>query len=284
MNEKIISEILCRFFISTPDNRLVGEKENRFNKYMFSYTGKSGLKYTSPRKIRWPNGGLDKRDLMSDRIDELSKSNKPISDILTLNDGYGFEFPFDKEIIIINDNKLWLDILAKKGLTYSTIGLFNEKYKKKNLKKNFFKNALDKRYHRLDLYDPIRHLNIEHDGDWCHIPELDEARDEFIHTKFPDIIIKRIVNFDPRKRPECKNELAEFLNKYNTPLYDSPRVFRYDDYVIKQQLLENNVDIQFILDCVNSGIDLSRINKDLANDLNQFIKNNEKSLKNLINA
>ena len=278
MNENYIKKLLALYFISTPDGRLIGDKENRFNPYEFSYTGPSGFKYTSPRRLIWPSGSYGRRnDILEDRIKALQKQNKPISEILSINYNYGFEFRLDQEVIIVNDHYLWLECLKKQGLDYSSIPEFEKKYKKKVLEKNYFKNAIDKRYHRLDLYDPTRHLNIEHDGSWCHIPELDAARDEFLHIKFPDLIIERIIDFDLKKKPECKEILLNIFNKYSEPKYKDPLVFRYDDFVISQQFSENEDAIRFIIDCVNKGFDLSQITEKLAIELNRF-KNNSKNV------
>lgn len=273
MNEEL-ERLVRNYFIVTPDNRLIGDKENRFNDYMFSYTGRSGKIYTSPRRIRWPSGKSDRRDIMTDRVDALGKKNKPIATIESFNYGYGYEFTFDHEVVVLNKHNKWVELLAKRGLTYSTISIFEDKYKKKNLKKGFFKNALDKRYHRLDLYDPIRHLNIEHDGEWCHIPELDEARDEFLLSEYPTIQIKRVVDY--KDTTEDREKLKEIFDSYYTSLHEDPLVFRYDSWVVEQQLEENSDDLQLISEYLNKGYDLSKIGimNELANKLNIFKKRN----------
>ena len=281
---KELERLVRNYFIVTPDNRLIGDKENRFNDYMFSYTGRSGKIYTSPRKIRWPSGKSDRRDMLDDRISALGKKNKPIDEIESFNRGYGYEFTFDHEVIILNKHDKWIELLAKHGLTYSTIPIFEDKYKKKNLKKGFFKNALDKRSFRLDLYDPIRHLNIEHDGEWCHIPELDEARDEFLLSEYPDLHIERIVDY--KDTSEDRKKLKEIFDTYYTPLYENPLVFRYDSWVIEQQLKENSDDLLFISEYLDKGYDMSKIGtiNDLASKLYIFEERNYKKPEILICA
>ena len=267
MNEDLI-KLFKEYIRETPDKRKIDDKENRYNSWMFSYTGRSRKIYTAPRKIKWPSGKQDKRDIMSDREDALKKKNKPINLIEEFNYGYGYEFVFDHEVIILNDHEIWLSILSKKGLTYSTIPIFEEKYKKKTLKKGYFKNALDKRYHRLDLYDPIRHLNIEHDGEWCHISELDEARDEFLGIMYPELFIERVSDY--KDTSENKNKLKEIFETYKTPLYKNPLVFRYDSWIIEQQLLEHESDLLYISECLELGYSLGTIQNELALELYRF--------------
>ena len=51
-----LEELFRRFILSTPDTRLIGDKENRYNDYCFSYTGQSGEVYLFPQKIQYDDG------------------------------------------------------------------------------------------------------------------------------------------------------------------------------------------------------------------------------------
>ena len=270
MTKEELLDLFKNYIITTPDGRLVGDKENRFNTWMFSYTGKSGQIYTAPRKKRWSSGKSDTREILNDRINALGKKNKPTKEIEAFNCGYGYEFGFDHEVIVlIEDDLEWKELLAKNGLTSKTIPLFEAKYKKGNLRKYYFQMTLDKRLFRLDLYDPIRHLDLEHDGSWCHIPEIDAARDEYLSSHFPGLHIERITDYDPTK-PEKKEELKKIFDTYNIPLWKEPLVFNYDSWVIEQQLLEQQEELDFISEYLKRGHTLGTIPSGLATKLNRY--------------
>lgn len=275
--EKEILELLDggRFFLVTPDNRLIEDKENRYNAWIFSYTGPSGLVYSSPRKKRWPSGKQDKRDLMNDRHNALQKEyTKPLKEIENFNLGYGYEFCFDREVIVLIENtKKWQEVLEKYGLTYSSIPKFEEKYKSLRLKKNYFRSVLDKRYFRLDLYDPYRHLNLEHDGSKFHISEIDKARDEYLKTLYPDLCIERILDYDERKLDK-KLELKAIFDSRKNRVYQSPLVFRYSRWVIGQQLQEYESDLMYISECLKEGCRLENIKNDLALKILHYTRQN----------
>lgn len=277
MTKEELLDLFRRFIITTPDGRLVGDRENRYNPYIFSYTGKSSLVYTFPRKIRWSDGYQDSRDIFSDRQDAEGKKNKPVKEMEEFNHLMGYEFPFDHEVSIwLEDRELWLKLLKKNGLTYESIPKFEEKYKSMRKDRKYFKLVLEKRYFRLDLYDPIRHLNLEHDGSWCHIQEIDEARDEYLKTKFPTIHIERIQDYN-KKDSESRMKLKKILDSYLEPSYLDPLVFRYDQEVIEQQLIEYQFDLEYIINYLERGYKLENIQNKLAIDLNRYLKN----LKNL---
>lgn len=274
MTKEELFKLFERFIITTPDGRLIGGKENRFNRWMFSYSGKSGQIYTAPRKIKWPSGEQDKRDILDDRLKALDKEyTDAIKEIENFNYGYGYEFKFDREIIVwILDRELWLKLLEEQGLTYSTIEVFDKKYEKKRLKKGYFKSVLNKRYFRLDLYDPIRHLDLEHDGNWCHIPEIDEARDEYLRLTFPGIQIERVVDF--KNKPEDLENLKSVFKTYQTLLYKDPLVFRFEPEIISQQLTEQNQDITEIITYLEKGYRLETIQNNLSTELYRYKSKN----------
>ena len=99
MTKEELLDLFKNYIITTPDGRLVGDKENRFNTWMFSYTGRSGQIYTAPRKKRWASGKPDTRDILDDRLNALGKKNKPTKEIEAFNCGYGYEFKFDHDIV-----------------------------------------------------------------------------------------------------------------------------------------------------------------------------------------
>lgn len=277
MTEKELKDLFIDYVVSTPDGRLIGDKENRYNDYEFSYTGPSGVTYTSPRKIDYLDGKKCDRDIMDDRVTAINKRNTPIRNIEEFNYGYGYEFKFDPEVIIpIEDSQEWKDLLAKNGLTYDTIPIFEEKYNKDNhLGKYYFKRVLNQRHFRLDLFDPVRHLNLEHDGSWCHISEIDAARDEYLSSHYPVLHIERITDYDPKK-PEKKEELKKIFDTYNTPLWKEPLVFKYDSLVIKQQLHKQQEELDFILEYLKRGYTIGTIPSTLAAELNRYaIKTNK---------
>ena len=191
-------------------------------------------------------------------------------EIEAFNCGYGYEFGFDHEVIVLIEGDLeWKELLAKNGLTPETIPEFEARYKKGNLRKYYFQMAIDKRLFRLDLYDPIRHLDLEHDGSWCHIPEIDAARDEYLSSHFPGLHIERITDYDPTK-PEKKEKLKKIFDTYNTPLWKEPLVFNYDSWVIEQQLFEQQEELDFIFEYLKRGRTLGTIPSELATKLNRY--------------
>lgn len=271
MTEKELKDLFTNYIVSTPDGRLIEEKENRYNDYEFSYTGPSGVTYTAPRKMNYLDGKKCDRDIMNDRVTAINKKNTPIQNIKEFNYGYGYEFKFDPEVIIPIENGIkWKDLLAKNGLTYETVPMFEEKYNKdKHLGKYYFKKVLNQRHFRLDLYDPNRHLDLEHDGFWCHIPEIDAARDEYLGSHYPVLHIERIVDYDPKK-PEKKEELKRIFDTYSTPVWKEPLVFTYDSWVIKQQFLEQQDELDFICGYLKCGHTLGTIPSELATKLNRY--------------
>lgn len=286
MNREGLLDLFREVVLKTPDGRLIGDKENRYNLYMFSYTGDSRLVYTFPRKARWPDGKVCNRDIMDDLAKALKDENtKAIKLIKEFNVSYGYEFKFDPEVHVwILNRNLWLSLLKKYGLTYESIPEFENRYEKKVLKKNYFRSILTKRYIRFDLYDPYRHLNLEHDGSHCHIPEVDLARDEYLRIMYPFLHIERIVDYDEKKRPECKDELKNIFDTYYERLYKTPYIFRYDDDIVSQQIQENQIDLDYIEYYLNRGYDLRLIRNKLAIELVRYADKNLRSLENLISA
>ena len=263
-----------KFFLVTPDGRLISDKENRYNPYTFSYTGPSGIIYTSPRKQDYPTGTICDRDIMNDRdkalIDEYTK---PIRQIEEFNASWGYEFKIDREVIIpITDHNMWVEILRKHGLCYSTISIFEEKYKKKVKEKNHFFKTINKRNIRMDFLDPLRHLNIEHDGSAFHIPEEDEARDEYLHLIYTSLKIERISDFDNRKTEKIK-ELKNIFDKHLEGIQENPLRINFDSFVIDQQLKKFEPDLIEILKLIEKGYSLDRIGNKLATELNRYYAN-----------
>jgi hypothetical protein len=272
MTKKELVDLFKNHVITTPDGRLIGDKENRFNPYMFSYTGPSGIVYTSARKMDYLNGKLCDRDIMNDRANALITEYKnPIKQIEEFNVGWGYEFKLDREVIIpIIYTELWIDILKKHGVCHETIPTLEKKYEKilRN-KKNHFQKIMTQRYFREDFFDPYRHLNIEHDGSAFHIPEVDAARDEYLQLMYPSLKIERIIDFKNTK-PEKIKELKSIFDKYLDKKQETPLEIRFDSWVIEQQLLKQQENLDFIIECLGLGYTLSTIPSDLATKLNKY--------------
>ena len=275
MTEKELVDLFKSFITSTPRGRLISEKENRFNSYEFSYTGPSGVVYTSPRKLDFPNGKLCDRDIMNDRADALVKEyKKPIKWIEEFNLEWGYEFKIDREIIIpIIYHEKWIEILAKHGVCYGTIYILENKYKKKVKEKNYFFKTINKRHIRLDFIDPYRHLNLEHDGSAFHIQEVDDARDEYLRLVYPTLRIERISDFK-KTDPNKVNELGNIFGKYFDDIQETPLVMNFDSFVVNQQLKKFEPEIIEILELMEKGYSLDKIigNK-LALELNRYYAN-----------
>ena len=271
MTEKELVDLFKSFITSTPKGRLISEKENRFNSYEFSYTGPSGVVYTFFRKMDYPNDKRCDRDIMKDRADALvSEYKEPIKWIEEFNIWWGYEFKLDREIIIPIVYDKWVKILKKHGISYETIPILEEKYKKiVRDKKDYFQRIITKRYFRLDFFDPYRHLNIEHDGSAFHIPEVDAARDEYLKSIYPSLKIERIMDFKNTSQEKVK-ELKNIFDKYLDKKQETPLEIRFDSLVIEQQLLKQQDELNFIIEKLKHGYTLETITSNLAAELNRY--------------
>ncbi len=272
-----VLDLYKKVITTTTDGKLISEKENRYNQYFFSYTGRSGLIYTFPQNIQYyRTGKWQGRSIKYDRDHAISKPNKQVKNLESVIYGYGYLYKCDTEVCIWiqdSDRELWLYLLAKRGLTYDPESIKKFCLKYKNKKYDDFIQILDKRYIRLDEWEPFKHLNIEHDGTVWHIPEVDQARDEFLKIKYPFINIERISDFNKSSKSKM-NELRSILDKYNNISLD-PFTFNYEDKVIEQQLVNKNQDIEYVINkLLIPGNKLEYINSELALELYNYEKEN----------
>lgn len=251
-----LEDLFRLFVLSTPDARLIGDKENRYNNYSFSYTGQSGEVYLFPQRIQYDDGsGWGKGTIKHFREHTLLKSNGQINSMEKFIRQEFPHFKFDKEVLVwIHNRKLWRRICKKYGLedTEESIGKLCYKYQKVPAEE--FIKFLRKRYLSLDEYDPFYHLNLEHDGSgWHEVEIFDLIRDEFLRTSYPSLKIERIEAFDNSQ--DKQNEVRIILGKYKDPL-TFPLVFRFEDEIVEQQLNDKKDVLDYIMNYMNSNSDI----------------------------
>ena len=273
MNKEDLRELFEKYILSTSDGKYIPDKENRYNEFEFSYTYRSGVVYVFPLYIEKLDGTMGK-SIKLHRESELIKSKSQVVVKLENFCYYrGYRYVFDREVLVWLIKEKWLEVCKRFGLEDTPESIMRICYDYPTKCRNDVENILHKRYIMLDLFDPIRGINIEHDGSKYHEKDDigDKIRDEYLKEIYPNIIIKRIRDFDEGSYIKT-NDFSKFLLTHENRILNTPLIFNFSDRIVNREFYRNKLELDMIYEKLKMGWQLSQIKLPLAYNLSEFRK------------
>ena len=274
MNGEDLLKLYKKSILSTWDGKYIPEQENRYNQHCFSYTGDSKIVHVFPFYIMKFDGSSMGKSIKLHRESELTNI-KSQTTVKLRNFCYcrGYRYRFDREVLVWIIRSKWLDVCKKFGLEDTPESIMRACYDYPNKCRNDVERILHKRYIMLDLLDPIRGVNIEHDGSKYHDKDDigDKIRDEYLREVYPELIIKRVRDFDENSATKI-SDFSEFLFRNENRILDHPMSFDFSEQVLDRELCHHQVELKMILENLKTGKQLNQINLPLAYSLYEFKK------------
>lgn len=243
------------------------DKENKFNNFMFSY-GQPNCVFKAPLQCVGKN-------LKFHRKSELERDNRQANNMETILRANGFNLI--PEVTILVDEEKYTNLCFEYE---NTDVRFKNWWKTASIKdkKEWAEKGRSRHWFSLDYYDPWRKLKFGHNGDNYHGKIFEAARtgnneiidyiqlfkDEIRYKYLREVVdlkVEIMWDFDILNPLKIK-ELETIISRAKTyPLYSEPQIPDNVDIYLKQQFLEDNVDVLWIIDQAHfsKGIPLGSI-------------------------